>query len=168
LEEDTTVYAYKAEFTSRWLSPDPLAEKYPELSPYIYCVNNPLKFIEYSAGIEYIKTLNTADFNKEYQKNMYLKSFEAMLCEEQRDTVKRNNLYMEIIIEIQSYLSKTANQETLVDLCLITSKIETKSEILKEIELLKTTGKYDNDFLNALVEKQNDSTVENVAIPVNE
>jgi hypothetical protein len=46
LEEDTTVYAYKAEFTSRWLSPDPLAEKYPELSPYVYYVNNPIKYID--------------------------------------------------------------------------------------------------------------------------
>jgi hypothetical protein len=46
LEEDTTVYAYKAEFTSRWLSPDPLAEKYPELSPYVYCTGNPLRFID--------------------------------------------------------------------------------------------------------------------------
>jgi hypothetical protein len=89
---------------------------------------------EYSAGIEYIKTLNTADFNKEYQKNMYLKSFEAMLCEVQGDTAKRNKLYMEIIAEIQFYIDKTAKQETLVDLFAIKSKIETKAEILEEIE----------------------------------
>ncbi|MDR2064916.1 MAG: hypothetical protein LBP85_04320, partial [Prevotellaceae bacterium] len=43
LEEDTTEYSYKAEFASRWLSPDPLAEKYPELSPYVYCANNPVR-----------------------------------------------------------------------------------------------------------------------------
>ncbi|MDR1199005.1 MAG: hypothetical protein LBK94_08370, partial [Prevotellaceae bacterium] len=33
LEEDTTEYAYQAEYSTRWLSPDPLAEKYPQLSP---------------------------------------------------------------------------------------------------------------------------------------
>jgi hypothetical protein len=123
---------------------------------------------EYSAGIEYVKTLNTADFHKEYQKNMYLKSFEAMLCEAQGDTVERNNFYIEIIAEIQSYLDKTANQETLADLFAVKSKIETKAEILKEIELLKTTGKYDSDFLNALAEMQNGNSENSVAVPVKE
>jgi hypothetical protein len=46
LEEDTTAYAYRAENTSRWLSPDPLAEKYPEYSPYVFCVNNPIRIID--------------------------------------------------------------------------------------------------------------------------
>jgi hypothetical protein len=46
LDEDTTAYAYKAEFSSRWLSPDPLAEKYPELSPYVYCINNPIRLVD--------------------------------------------------------------------------------------------------------------------------
>jgi hypothetical protein len=32
--------------TSRWMSPDPLAEKYYEISPYTYCANNPIKFID--------------------------------------------------------------------------------------------------------------------------
>ncbi|GHU86932.1 hypothetical protein FACS1894153_4590 [Bacteroidia bacterium] len=123
---------------------------------------------EYSAGIEYVKTLDTADFHKEYQKNMYLKSFEAMLCEAQGDTVKRNKFYIEIIAEIQSYLDKNANQETLADLFTVKSKIETKAEIIKEIELLKTTGKYNNDFLNALVEMQNENSENSVAVPVKE
>jgi RHS repeat-associated protein len=30
----------------RFLSVDPLASKYPGLSPYIYCANNPLKFVD--------------------------------------------------------------------------------------------------------------------------
>ena len=29
-----------------WLSTDPLAEKYPSVSPYVYCLNNPLRFID--------------------------------------------------------------------------------------------------------------------------
>ena len=30
---------------SKWLSPDPLSDKYPETSPYAYCGWNPVKYI---------------------------------------------------------------------------------------------------------------------------
>lgn len=30
----------------RWLSVDPMADKYPSLSPYVYCANNPLKYVD--------------------------------------------------------------------------------------------------------------------------
>ncbi|MEG2599943.1 MAG: RHS repeat-associated core domain-containing protein [Muribaculaceae bacterium] len=30
----------------RFTSPDPLAEKYPNLSPYAHCMNNPLKYVD--------------------------------------------------------------------------------------------------------------------------
>ncbi len=46
LEEDTTKANYKSEFSSRWLSVDPLAEKYPNYSPYVYCANNPINAID--------------------------------------------------------------------------------------------------------------------------
>ena len=32
--------------TGRWLQVDPLAQKYPSLSPYTYCADNPLKYID--------------------------------------------------------------------------------------------------------------------------
>ncbi|MDR1847275.1 MAG: RHS repeat-associated core domain-containing protein [Bacteroidales bacterium] len=31
---------------SIWLSVDPMSDKYPHLSPYVYCANNPLKYID--------------------------------------------------------------------------------------------------------------------------
>jgi hypothetical protein len=31
---------------SKWLSPDPLSDKYPEISPYSYCGWNPVKYID--------------------------------------------------------------------------------------------------------------------------
>jgi hypothetical protein len=46
IEEDTMKTTYLAEFSSRWLSVDPLAAKYPQVSPYVYCTNNPIKFID--------------------------------------------------------------------------------------------------------------------------
>ncbi|MCL1938189.1 MAG: hypothetical protein FWF52_07325 [Candidatus Azobacteroides sp.] len=45
LEEDTTEVSYKADDTSRFMTIDPVAEKYPELSPYVYCRNNPMRFV---------------------------------------------------------------------------------------------------------------------------
>lgn len=36
----------KPEIISRWMSPDPLAEEFPEWSPYNFVMNNPLRFVD--------------------------------------------------------------------------------------------------------------------------
>ena len=46
IEEDTAKVTYLAELSSRWLSPDPLAAKYPQLSPYVYANNNPIFYVD--------------------------------------------------------------------------------------------------------------------------
>lgn len=46
LQEDTTKTSYKSEFSSRFLTIDPLAEKYPWQSPYAFCSNNPVNKID--------------------------------------------------------------------------------------------------------------------------
>ena len=46
LEDDDTESGYKAELSSRFLTVDPLAEKYPWLSPYVYCNNNPVRYVD--------------------------------------------------------------------------------------------------------------------------
>jgi len=46
LDEETGLYYYGARYydprTSLWLSTDPLESKYPNISSYAYCVNNPI------------------------------------------------------------------------------------------------------------------------------
>ncbi|HMQ49521.1 MAG TPA: RHS repeat-associated core domain-containing protein [Saprospiraceae bacterium] len=48
IENDTLYgeYNLKPEVVSRWLSPDPLAHEYTNLSPYNYSMNNPVRFID--------------------------------------------------------------------------------------------------------------------------
>jgi RHS repeat-associated protein len=50
LDEETGLYYYGARYmdprTSVWLSVDPLAEKYPNVSSYVYCLNNPINRID--------------------------------------------------------------------------------------------------------------------------
>ena len=57
LDEETGLYYYGARYydprSSVWISKDPLAEKYPNVGSYVYCVNNPVKFID-PDGNQYI------------------------------------------------------------------------------------------------------------------
>ena len=46
IETDTTAILLEAHTVSRWMCPDPLAEKYYHISPYAFCGNNPIKFID--------------------------------------------------------------------------------------------------------------------------
>ena len=50
LDDETGLYYYGARYydprASVWLSVDPLAEKYPNISSYVYCINNPINLID--------------------------------------------------------------------------------------------------------------------------
>ncbi|HFG0566787.1 TPA: RHS repeat domain-containing protein [Flavobacterium psychrophilum] len=50
LDRETNLTNFGARYldmkTSLWLNIDPLAEKYPAYSPYVYCINNPLNVID--------------------------------------------------------------------------------------------------------------------------
>ena len=50
LDEETGPYYYGARYmkpvTSLWYGVDPLAEKYPNYSSHIYCIDNPIKSVD--------------------------------------------------------------------------------------------------------------------------
>jgi len=46
LDKEIEDISFKAEHSSRFLTIDPLAEKYPWLSPYVYCANNPIRYVD--------------------------------------------------------------------------------------------------------------------------
>ena len=49
-DEETGLYYYGARYlnpvTSLWMSVDPAADRYPNISPYTYCANNPMIYID--------------------------------------------------------------------------------------------------------------------------
>jgi len=55
LDEETGMYYYEARYMAPpvFISRDPLFEKYPTFSPYAYCANNPVKFID-PTGMEIV------------------------------------------------------------------------------------------------------------------
>jgi RHS repeat-associated protein len=57
---------------SIWLSVDPMSDKYPSLSPYAYCADNPVKFIDPKGREIDLSNLS------EREKNIYLKNIEIL------------------------------------------------------------------------------------------
>ena len=57
LDEETGLYYYGARYLNpkdaRWLSVDPMFEKYIGMSPYNYCLNNPVKLIDPDGNATY-------------------------------------------------------------------------------------------------------------------
>ena len=125
---------------------------------------------KYKEGIEYVESLDEADFDKIYKKNMYLKALEAMECKKKGNLAREKELHGEIMREILSYMRKFSDdgKDVVMDLFFIKHKIETDAEIQKDIAELKAAGKYDADFLDALanmnvVGLNNDSVVAGMA-----
>ena len=54
---------------SIWLSVDPMSDKYPSLSPYVYCANNPVKLVDPN-GEDWYENELTGDiyYNRDYRK----------------------------------------------------------------------------------------------------
>ena len=78
---------YYSSDLSVWLSVDPMSDKYPSLSPYTYCANNPVKLVD-PDGEEW-ETPEDIDFAnslishaKSIQKNYETSSFEYQLLQE--------------------------------------------------------------------------------------
>ncbi len=59
---------YYSSDLSIWLSVDPMSDKYPSLSPYVYCANNPIKLVDPDGEEVIITGEAAAAFFKEVKK----------------------------------------------------------------------------------------------------
>ncbi|MDD4210521.1 MAG: RHS repeat-associated core domain-containing protein [Bacteroidales bacterium] len=84
LDEENGMYYYSARYYAppTFISRDPMFEKYPSISPYTYCANNPMKYVD-PTGEDWVerevdgvkeafydrKVRSQADVNKKYGEN---------------------------------------------------------------------------------------------------
>ena len=54
------------ELTAMWLSVDPMADKYPSISPYAYCAWNPIKLVDQSGEFPILPLLRSAAVGVEF------------------------------------------------------------------------------------------------------
>ncbi|MCQ2217755.1 MAG: RHS repeat-associated core domain-containing protein [Paludibacteraceae bacterium] len=66
LDEETGLYYYGARYLNpteaRWLSVDPMFEKYVGESPYNFCANNPLRYKDVDGQAHYVTDENGITF----------------------------------------------------------------------------------------------------------
>ena len=84
LDEETGLYYYGARYLdptgTRWLSVDPLFEKYVGMTPYGYCAGNPVKYLD-SDGNEILINFNIPDLKKSISTQEEAKQFDRDLKE---------------------------------------------------------------------------------------
>ena len=57
-----TVLSMEPDFTARWLSQDPLAEKYYGHSPYLFCAGNPVRFVDPRGESTHVRRLEDGTY----------------------------------------------------------------------------------------------------------
>lgn len=111
---------------------------------------------DYKEGIQYVSSLDSTAFDKNYIKSMYLNRFKALESESRSDTIHRNQYYNEGLSAIRLYMNEhPSDKETLCEYYLFKMLFTDRTEVLREVELLKKQEMYENEFLEVLIETIN-------------
>jgi len=81
LDEENGMYYYSARYYAppTFISRDPLFEKYPSISPYAYCANNPMKYVDPTGEDVDIAELYKRDKKGKLINSEQVKAFEAYM-----------------------------------------------------------------------------------------
>ena len=101
-----------------WLSVDPMSDKYPSLSPYVYCADNPMRLVDIegqewvNAHSEKVNKLKTA-YDKNPTKELY-RQLKAEIKKESRvntylNELKKNDIHLYNYIENLKVSDKSGN-----------------------------------------------------------
>ncbi len=70
-DAETVLYYYGARYydptTALWLGVDPMQHKYPEVSPYVYCAGNPVKYVDHDGREISVEEDSRGYFEKDLQ-----------------------------------------------------------------------------------------------------
>ena len=78
----------------RWHVMDPLCEKYYDVSPYAYCHNNPIMFIDLDGKDDYFDAFGKFLFNKGNGGAIYIRQGEKYIVMQRFDLRKQSNMQM--------------------------------------------------------------------------
>ena len=86
---------YWSEVLTGWLNVDPMADKYPTISPYAYCTWNPVKFVDPDGCIVVPAENSTPQFVE------YINQAKILLCQKGAANILYQLEVLPIIIKIQ-------------------------------------------------------------------
>ena len=81
---------YDSDILTGWLSVDPMADKYPNISPYAYCANNPVKLVD-PDGEDIINAYEKYKNNKQEIENLKERKKNAETRQERREIQRQIN-----------------------------------------------------------------------------
>ena len=91
---------YDSDLMTGWLSVDPLADKYPNLSPYAYCAWNPVKLVD-PDGRKIDSTSMNESIRNLITENVYFSEAVDVLAKDERNIYKFNPMDKPTIISIK-------------------------------------------------------------------